>query len=356
MISRWLHPSQNRRTDWGLVFALCIGAGAVSLSQTVLAESRAETSPTIVAGAVNFFPAKPLQIRNRSPLTQLYGLSGFRGARATHWEARFDVSAANSFTAGRAEDEFVRLDGETAVFSYQLRGGFAGKYEAGAELPWVVHSGGRFDGLIDEFHSLFGFPDGGRPSVARGEIDYQIQAGTDPALSLTDKTSDLGDARFWLGYELLATPQQALNVRAQLKLPTGTAGNLSGSGAIDIALNVDYLRNLWRPGLVLSLGAGIVHLGRGDLLPERQRSTAWSGHFGLSGRVSPYITLVGQLDAHAAPFSARTSQLGGTVLQGTLGGRVHVTPRLDFQFAVVEDLAGALAADVVFQFAIEGRL
>ena len=162
--------------------------------------------------------------------------------------------------------------------------------------------------------------------------------------------------RLWLGYELLASPLHDLVARLQLKLPTGTAADLSGSGATDIALNLDYTHVLPWPGMSFSLGAGVVRLGRGNLLAQRQRRTLWTGHFGLNARVSSRVTLIGQLDAHAAPFDAQISQLGEAVLQGTLGGRLRVTDRLDLQFAVVEDLVGSLAADVVFQFAIEGRL
>ena len=297
----------------------------------------------------------PLQIRNTSPLAQLYGIAEFRGQRRQQLEARFDISVANSFTAGASDQEFVRLDGETAVFVYQLSRGFGRKFEAGVQIPWVTHSGGRFDGLIDGFHDLFGFPDAGRPLVPRGEIDYFIQDGADLALDLTGKNTDLGDLRLWAGYELWARGEGSLVARAQVKLPTGSPRQLTSSGAADLALNVDYVGSPLWPYLSVSAGAGVVRLGEGELLAQRQRRTLWTGHFGLTARVSRSISLIGQLDAHAALFDSGTSQLGDAVLQGTLGRRIRMTPALDLELGVVEDLSGALAADVIFQVGLEGR-
>ena len=316
-------------------------------------------SPCFGGPAIAKDLSEPLQIRNTSPLAQLYGIAEFRGSKRDQLEARFDVSAANSFTVGASAGEFVRLDGETAVFSYQLSRGFGRRFEAGIAASWVTHSGGRFDGLIDGFHDLFGFPNGGRPAVPRGNLNYFIQDGSQGgngvALDLVGKNTDLGDFRLWVGYELWERPGASIVARAQVKLPTGSTRQLTGSGATDVALNVDYVGQWLRPYLSVSLGAGVVRMGLGELLPQRQRRTLWTGHFGLTARVSPAVSFIGQLDAHAALFDSGTSQLGDAVLQGTLGGRIRVTPALDVELAVVEDLSGALAADVIFQVALEGR-
>jgi len=298
-----------------------------------------------------------LEVRNTSPIAQLYGLPTMRGGRADELQVRFSVDAANSFTGDFTDSEFVFLDGETAVFSYAVSRGFGKRWEAGVEVPWIVHSGGRFDGLIDEFHDLFGFPDGGRPLADRGELDYVISADGELATDIRSKKSDLGDLRGWLGWSLLESGRRSLVARAHTKLPTGRAQNLSGSGGFDGALSLDFIQRsaLPRASVQMSLGGGLAFLGQGDLLPSRQRTVVPFGHFGLGIGLGERLTLLGQLDAHGALFNAELSHLGNAVLQGTLGLKFAFSSKLAVDLSLVEDLSGAQAADVIFKLGLVGR-
>ncbi len=301
-----------------------------------------------------------LELRNSSPLAQLYGLPSMRGARAEGWRARFSVDVANSFTGDIGSSEFVFLDGETATFSYTVRRDFGDRWEAGVEVPWVTHSGGRFDGLIDDFHDLFGLPDGGRPLAERGEIDYLVRTDGAQQLELREKTTDLGDVRSWLALGIYESPERALVGRLHLKLPTGRTGTLSGSGALDVAFGADYVDGLLlsKLGVQLTLGGGLARLGKGDLIPERQETWVPYGHLGLSVGVGEHkrLRLLGQLDAHGALFDAQLSQLGHSVLQGTLGLQFAPTPKLALELSLIEDLSGALASDAIFRLSVTGRL
>ena len=315
------------------------------------------TSPGLAAEApAGRELARPFELRNTSPLTQVFGLPGFAApAQQPRW--RLTLDAANSFTGGVAATEQVRLDGETALYGLHFDRRLGERWELGAELPWVVHSGGAFDGLIDGWHDLFGLPDGGRPLVARNQLEYRIQLLDADGFELDRRRADLGDLRVWLGRRWQLDGPRSAGLRGHVKLPTGSVSALSGSGAADLALSFNYLDRALLQGLrtTLSLGAGLVWLGDGDLLPSRQERWLATGHLGLSTRLGRRLALIGQLDAHSAPFEAALSQLGETVLQGTLGGRVALGERYALELAVVEDLNGALAADVVFRLGIEAR-
>lgn len=299
-----------------------------------------------------------LEIRNTSPIAQLFGLPAMRGARSEGTQVRFTMDVANSFTGGSADSEFVFLDGETAVFSYTVRRDFSERWEAGFEVPWIVHSGGRFDGLIDEFHELFGLPDGGRPLTDRGQLDYLVLADGAAAIEIGSKTSDLGDVRGWLGFGLIETNDHSLVARVHAKLPTGRAKKLSGSGGADGALSLDFVRhiNLATVGVQLSLSGGVAVLGDGDLLADRQQTFVPFGHFGLGVDLGRQLRFLGQLDAHGELFDTQLSQLGDSVLQGTLGFQYAFTPKLSVDFSLIEDLSGTLASDVIFKLALVGRL
>ena len=312
----------------------------------------------LLASSSVFAAGETLEIRNTSPLAQLFGLPAMRGARAESPDLRFSIDVANSFTGDFNADEFVFLDGETAVLSYTARRPLASRWEAGLEFAWVVHSGGRFDGLIDEFHDLFGLPDGGRPLADRGALDYVVRTDGQVRAEVRDKVSDLGDVRGWLGLSLIDSPARSLMARAHLKLPTGDAGQLSGSGGFDVALALDYVDSqlLQTLGVQVSVGAGLMIPGDADLLARRQKSLVPFGHLGLGVKLGKRARLLGQLDAHGPLFDARLSHLGHAVLQGTLGVQYSFGTSADLQLSIIEDLSGAMASDVIFKLAVTGRL
>ena len=328
-----------------------------------LIPKRANCLMIFLVGAFGSFAnaaGETLELRNTSPLTQPYGIPAMRGARAESLTIRFSVDAANSFTGDVNAAEFVFLDGETSTFSYTLTGGLGRRWEVGFELPWVVHSGGRFDGLIDEFHDLLGLPDGGRPLSERGALDYVVTADGRLEVDIRSKASNLGDIRGWLGYEIFNTTDRTLVSRMNLKLPTGRAKKLSGSGGTDIALGLDYVDHalLSLVGVQLSLGLGAAYLGEGDLLSGRQKTFIPYGHFGLAKKLGlqKRWAFIGQLDAHGAIFDAELSHLGQAVLQGTLGLQFKLTEKAKIEIALLEDLSGAAASDAIFKLSVVGRL
>ena len=69
----------------------------------------------------------------------------------------------------------------------------------------------------------------------------------------------------------------------------------------------------------MTAAIGVMVLGDGDLLPQKQNRVAGWGHFGLSYPLTDAWTLKGQLDYHGQLIDASVDQLGGAALQGTFG-------------------------------------
>ena len=301
----------------------------------------------------------PLRVRNVSPVMQLYGTPRMSGARVLRdgWETTFGFEVGNIFHSEDRAGTFAFFDGETYVASYRLRGHLRGPLEWGIELPYVAHTGGGLDAIIDEFHEAFGLPDGMRDVASRDQLDFLIESDGVVYADFTDSKRALGDVRLFGGVQLIDEPDTALALRGLIKLPTGELTDLSGSEATDVSVWLEAQRDFafaWP--LSLTLGAGTAYLGRGELIPHRQRRWVAVGHLGLHWRISERILLQGQLDAHDQVIDTGNPLVADTGILGTLGARVDVTPRLWMDLGLIEDLDAKSGSDVVFQLLLGARL
>lgn len=302
----------------------------------------------------------PLQVRNVSPIVQLYGLPRMVGAHTLEGdlEASFNFEAINNFQSDRQQGTFVFFDGETYVTSYRLRDDFAGSWEWALEIPWVVHTPGSLDGLVDEFHELFGLPDGERSLAPRGRLDYLVASDGVVYADFNDSQRDIGDVRAFIGHQLFDNELGALALRTQLKFPTGKVSDLTGSEGFDVAVwgEYEYAFPVGERQVRLTLAGGISHLGEGDLVPHAQETWAHFGHVGIQIPIYPRVEFHAQLDAHSAILNTGNPLIADGGILGTIGGRIGVTRTFWVDLAIIEDLANEAASDVVFQFLLGARL
>jgi hypothetical protein len=266
-------------------------------------------------------------------------------------ELSLNIEAANNFQSENRMGTFVFFDGESVVSSLRIRSGFADRFEWGAELPYVAHTGGVFDGVVDEFHELFGLPDGERSLAPRGRLDYLIRSDGEIYADFTDSAQSYGDLRGFIGMQLLDKPGHAFTLRSQIKFPTGRVEDLSGSQATDVSLWGEYEIDLVSAllNVRLTLSGGVSYLGEGELLPDVQESWVTFGHLGLQIPLHPRIAFMAQLDAHTDVLDTGNPLIADGGVLGTVGGRFGLTERLWMDVAIIEDLENESASDVVFQ-------
>lgn len=304
-------------------------------------------------------PDGPLQIRNAFPTAQIFGLPGMRGGELSEVpELTLNTEVANVFTSDVNATSYGFFDGETTVITGAYKRPLGRRFEIGLEVPYVIQHGGELDPLIDDFHELFGFPQGGRQNAPRNKIDYVIRSGGKTYVDFQDSEEALGDIRLTGGYQWLSEPGRALALRAVVKLATGDPDKLTGSGAADAALWLDYTDRCWLAplGLTLTLGAGVLVMGDGDIVPDDQERTAGFGHFGLGLPLSQRWSLLAQLDGHTKLIDTGLDQVSGAGLQGTVGVRFQAPKTFWGEFSLSEDLIGDSSPDVVFQLLLGARL
>ena len=305
-------------------------------------------------------PVAPLQVRNLSPVGQLYGVPRMAGARIARDEtwASFNLEVTNNFQSENRLGTFAFFDGESYLASYRLRSGWRDDFEWGLEIPYIAHTNGGLDGLVDEFHELFGLPDGERSLAPRGRLDYLIRSNGAVHADFQDSRKSLGDVRGFLGYRVLDDDNQALALRGLVKFPTGDVEDLSGSQGTDVSVWGEYARGfaLGKRVLNFSLGAGVGYLGEGELIPEAQEDFIFFGHLGLQIPLHRRVSFIVQVDAHTAYLDTGNPLVAEQGVLGTIGGRIGVTDKFWVDLAVIEDLKDESAADVAFQILLGAHL
>jgi hypothetical protein len=293
----------------------------------------------------------PLPTFNQSPLVQVYGLPAPDGARVLargQWRVQARFEAANNFLSLENSDESLVLDGETHRTAVTVRFG-GGANEWGIEIPYISHSGGSLDGFIVNWHDTFGLPQGGRDTAPFDQLRFVYTRAGVERLRITDASSGIGDVRLLAGWRRPHRAETDVALRASLKLPTGDAKQLHGSGGVDAALWLSgacATGSCWET-VGWNAHAGVVLLGRGDVLPEMQRRAVAFGGAGLAYRPWHPTVFKAELRAHT-PFyrDSDLAALGVTGFQLILGGTWIVDKGVAVDLGVTEDIRTKTAPDV----------
>ncbi len=167
----------------------------------------------------------PIETRNGQAASLAFLRLDPRGGLLAPGERSFSVSflSANNL---RFEGDF-REDQETERLAFRYGWGVS-RGEWRVEVPFLSRGGGFQDPLIDGYHKLLGV------GKFRGTIPYGRVEERLPGSGSFGSATGLGDV---VGTYSRAMGPQALWSVA-VKLPTGNAGGLLGSGAVDVGASV----------------------------------------------------------------------------------------------------------------------
>lgn len=166
-----------------------------------------------------------------------------------------------------------REDGETERLGIVYRRGLS-RGEWSVEVPFLSRGGGFQDPLIDAYHQLLGIHN------FRGSIPYGRVEETIPGAGSFGSATGVGD--------LVGTFSKPLGGQAfwsvALKVPTGNAAGLLGSGNLDLGASISQRWKLG-PRWALFGQAALVIQGKGSRL-ERSRDLIDQESLALSYRVN----------------------------------------------------------------------
>ena len=359
--SRW---RSGPRLRLGLVRALC----ALTLLILVPGAASPEDVPAgSGAGTDRHGMATPLRMVNLNPFHLLYGVPASAGARVMPpgaSEVIASVDMASHLRAGGSGTERVLMDGETYRQGLALRHGLGEGWELLVDVPAVSHTGGVFDGFIEDWHDTFGLPQGDRDRAPRDRLAMFYADGGGTRFDIDGDVHSLGDASVGVGYALPSPPfsNDGVVVRGMIKLPSGDEGALAGSGGYSAsawaetsgAFSGSAVSRNWLYAATLGVLAGEAPEELSDI---GGRFIAF-GRFGVSWRALEDLHLTLQIEAHSSPYGGSAlSPLSDPAVMLGLGGTLRITERMALEIAVTEDDGTWHAApDIGLHTALRWRL
>jgi len=312
------------------------------------------------AFAVNI---SPFPTSNQSPLVAVYGLPFVGDAKVIGGKeksVRLAADLASNYITNDNARENIVLDGESLRLGLSARYGIGGDIDLGIDVPFWIIGGGFLDNFIESYHSTFGFSNGRRELAPKNRLLYRYRKDGAVLLQMEQSGQGLGDVSLTGGWQIYASPDQNRNaaLRTSLKLPTGDAGALRGSGSVDLALwlagNSNHHFSIGQ--LTLFGAAGAMGMTRGKILPDQQRPVVGFGALGLAFSPARWIDLKAQINGHTSFYSdSDLRQIDAPSAQLTLGGAFHFSPGASLNLGVTEDIAVGASPDVVFHLSFEHR-
>jgi hypothetical protein len=307
----------------------------------------------LVAGALLLAAAgtahsAPFPTRDQNPLLAGFGLPTAMPARihaAERWSLAADLNWGSTSLLQAAPDEGLIVDAETRELRVGLQRSLGNGLALQLQVPYRYTGAGELDGFIDDWHDFFGLPEGDRSQLPANWLRIAYEREDNVLVDIDSPHSGLADITASLAFGLASSATTAAAAWISIKLPTGDADELTGSGATDASVVLSATHRFgerWE-----GFGqASVTWLGEGELLPAQQRSIVWSGMAGIAWRAVRGLHLKAQIDAHTAAFDSDLDFLGDAVLL-TVGGDYRFESGWRLDMGVSEDIAVETSPDVV---------
>lgn len=274
--------------------------------------------------------AEGMAVFNQSSLARAAALPVLAGPpvlAANESETRVRLDWTTEYFERGNDREALTLDAETRRLALSYRRGFGGSivplqgWEWSAELPLLDSGGGSLDGLIENWHELFGLPNGGREQAPRDRYRIRYVRDGVTLLDLEKGQTGLGDLRLGVGRAL----GERWTLRAMLQLPTGDAGRLSG-GHTGGALWTDFTLPLGASERAsLTLSGGVAAATTNGPLGGRQQPFTGLGGAALALPLFAGVEGLLQFDLHSALYrGSALKPLDGASGQLAMGLRIPV--------------------------------
>jgi hypothetical protein len=259
------------------------------------------------------------------------------------WRIDHNLFVTNTLQNKQKSDEKLTIDVEN--YRYEL--GLRYRHDSWLTLvniPFVENSGGRIDGLIDDWHEFFGLPEGDRGKFPKDDIHIEYLRDGAVEYSQTKSSSGLGDIGFAVGHQPVGAPGYFIGI----ELPSGSESDYSGNEAIDLAIWVTHEKQI-DPEMTIYGLLGFSFPGDDGNLEGLIVDQFWVAQLGVAYYFSSGIVGTMQFDLHSEIIEDSELKAFGDSVQIQLGlGFLELIDnhRLDLFFS--EDIMVGSAPDISF--------
>jgi hypothetical protein len=299
----------------------------------------------------------PFMTHNWLPTSLIFDIPSFNTRLlplTKPFEIALQLTTANTFIDAEKDSEKLILDGEVAVAALSAQWRFSYNWQLNLFLPYIDHSSGQWDDLIEDWHNWFNLPQGGRQESTNNQFEYFYRKSEKNLLTDVSESGSEGDFRLALS-KTMPYKQHDLVLHLELKAPTGKAEKLTGSGAWDVSTGIGWqLDSVMEAGIFSPFATvGVSYLGKTDLaIAAIQRRYVWSGRAGLHWHALSWMSLTVQLDSHSKIYNSNLKTLGGSSLQLTFGGHLFMADNIRMDLSIGEDLRTRVTPDFVVNMAM----
>jgi len=311
----------------------------------------------IAVANVSASPGGPFATSNYAPLVQIFGLPPIVDVdsyRRNQFEFTLRTDMSSFFAVNESEREKSVMDGDSYRYTLSLSSKPYYGFQLQLAIPYIQYGGGTMDGFIDEFHKIFGFPEGGRDINPKDQQNYYYERDGQTRISLQKSQAGVGDTMIsaqWSSSKPGNIRRSRYSWSASLKLPTGDPTTLLGSGGTDISLgfNASVPDKFWGYRYNFYFSMGGLWLGRSYYLSDLQRQLVAFSGLGFSVELYPHLNFKTQLYGHSDLYAdTNVAEIGQESVQITIGGEWQISKQWRYDFALSEDLLIDAAPDVTF--------
>lgn len=212
-------------------------------------------------------------------------------------EVRVDSATSNLFEQDSNAAADIDLDMELWRTAWVTSYGLVPDWEISLEIPTLHFEGGFLDPFIQDFHDFFGFPNGGRDTVANGRFRYAVSQSGQTLYQVNPRAYHVGDLTLSLKNQILteAAVAPALAWIFVMKFPSGDTDLGLGSGNVGFGLGAALEKSYRRWHGYLNLN--FLYEGGNERIESLMRREAFdfsfAGEYSFSQKVSALVQLVG---------------------------------------------------------------
>jgi hypothetical protein len=300
------------------------------------------------------------------PYVPYYSFPGFSASPGE--QGNLNISLANYFIQDMVTEFHISgttvfkerfIDYEGYVFEPTISFNVRDRIELGATGRIQAYYGGFWDSVIEGFHDLFGFANGGREYYDQNEVYVNIHTDNGIDLSLTESSLALGDTDLFVKWSFYSHKKVDLALFSAIKIPTGSIESLSGSGYPDLGVEIlmDFYLLDW---LTLYFQNGVIFPGQFFLDHSDSPQVMYSMQTALEFIISPVVSLVTQFRLNTSPIeegSVMTEILSYSVnlhkpMTNILAGFIVSAGEYRLQFDFEEDSFTNSGADLILNFTV----